>query len=173
MNTQTEDRPKEELRRHDLIVAVIVWCLALITLIESWRLTFHIDLPSIDSNKAWLVAPGIFPLVLSGCLLLMFSVVIWTSFKEGRLDNLVSKSSIISLFNKKENKNQIIQVSLLCLYVFGFIGNFHFGISTAIYLFASMYAAKAGRWYMILIISVVFSVVVTYVFGSVMKIPLP
>lgn len=161
------------LRRHDFVLSVIVWLIALFTLIESWRLTFHLDLPGVEADKAWLVSPGILPLALSAGLLLMFSVVIWVSLKEGEFQGHFSKNAILAAVLEKDNLVQIAQVALLCLYVFGLLGRIHFGIASAIYLFAAMFAARAAKWYTIAGISIVFSMAVTYLFGTLMKIPLP
>ncbi len=169
----TESSNNTRLRRHDFIVSVIVWCLSLATFIESWRLTFHLSLPGVDEQKAWLVAPGIFPLVLSAGLLLMFSVLLFVSYKEGEFKGHFSVRAAQSLLNDPENLMQVVQISLLCLYVFGLLGRVHFGVASAIYLFSAMFAARAASWPILLLIAILFSALVSYVFGTLMKIPLP
>ena len=162
-----------DLRRHDLLVAIIVWCISLAILVESWYLTFHLELPGVDAERAWLVAPGIFPLALSAGLLFMFSVVIFIALKEGDFKGYFSRNQMLSFVSDRDNLIQFAQISLLCLYVFGMVGRLHFGIASAIYLSAAMFTARAAKWYWILTIAITFSVAVTFLFGSVMKIPLP
>jgi hypothetical protein len=173
-NTPFPEEPsKAELRRHDFLVALIVWCIALATLIESWHLTFGLKLPGLSPEKAWLVAPGIFPLALSAGLLLMFSVIIGVSYKEGEFKGHFTSNQFLTFLSDRDNLTQIAQISLLCLFVFGLLGRIHFPIAAALYLFSSMFVARAARWYVILPIAVIFSVAVSYLFGTVMKIPLP
>lgn len=162
-----------DLRRHDLLVAIIVWCIALATFVESWHLTFGLELPGIEADKAWLVAPGVFPLVLSAGLLIMFAIVFWVSLKEGNFDGYFSSSRLVEFLSDRESLALLTQISLLCLFVFGLLGRVHFFAAAAIYLFTSMFAARAARWYLLVVIATAFSATVTYLFGVVMKIPLP
>ena len=161
------------LRRHDFVLSLIVWCICLATFVESWRLTFLLDLPGVEEDKTWLVSPGIFPLILSGSMLIMFSYIMYISLKEGEFVGHFSKNALIAFVINRDNILQIVQVSLLLLYVFAFVGRINFTIASTLYLFTSMYASRAGKWYLILPLSLVFSLAVTYLFGTLMKIPLP
>lgn len=170
---QDPDIEKGTLRRHDLILAFMLWCVSLATLVESWRLTFHLNLPGVDASKAWLVAPGVFPLVLSASLLLMCSRVLMIALKEGKFKNHFGIDARLRFLKDHENIRQICQIILLCLYVFVLIGRVHFSVASTLYLFAAMSVAGAARWYIALIISIVFSATVTLLFGTAMKLPLP
>jgi len=172
-DTQNGQHAKGELRRHDLIIAVIIWCVSLATLIESWRLTFALKLPGVEPEQVWLVAPGLFPLALSIGLLFMFSVIIWVALKEGDFKGHFSLASALGFVNDAENIRHIVQIALLCLYVFVLLGRIHFGVASALYMFAAMLTARAATWYVTLIMSIAFATTVSYLFGSVMQIPLP
>ena len=173
-DTQKETPQKDigTLRRHDLIVSVIMWVGSLLVLLESLRLTFGISLPGIEEN-VWLVAPGFLPMILSGGLLFMFSVMIWASLKKADIEGHFSPSAFIRAITHNETVTILIQMSLLCLFVFVFLGRLHFGIAATLYLFSAMAVARAAKLWQILLISTTFAGLVTFVFGTLMKIPLP
>ncbi len=160
------------LRRHDLIVSSILWVVSVLVLLDSLRMTFGITLPGVEEN-VWLVAPGFLPMILSGGLVLMFSGLIWLSVRQGELKGHFSSSAILRAITDREMVIKLIQMSLLCLFVFVLLGRLHFGLAAALYLFAAMMVARAAKLWQIALISVMFSGAITYVFGSLMKIPLP
>ena len=169
---ETPQKDIGTLRRHDLIVSVILWGGSLLVLLESLRMTFGISLPGIE-GKVWLVAPGFLPMVLSGGLLFMFSAMILVSLKKGDIKGHFSSSAFVQAITHKETVTILIQMSLLCLFVFVFLGRLHFGIAATLYLISAMAAARAAKLWQILLISTIFAGLVTFVFGTLMKIPLP
>lgn len=160
------------LRRHDLVVAIVLWCVSAVVFLDSFRLTFNIILPGVDENT-WLVAPGLLPLFFSGGLLLMCSTLIFLCIKQGEFKGHFTKMAIGSAITNPETITKILQMLLLCVFVFGLIGRLHFGVAAAIYLIAAMWLAKAAKLYQIIIISVLFAGFTTFIFGTLMKIPLP
>jgi len=170
-NTQRSEH--NALRRHDLVLSLVVWCICIATFIESWRLTFTLQLPGVEPDNAWLVAPGVFPLILSSGLLVMLSAVIFIAAKEAKFKGHFSSSNTLSSLRDPDNIRHIIQIALLCVYVFILVGRIHFGVASALYLFGSMLTSRAAKSSTVLIISIVFASAVTYLFGTLMKIPLP
>lgn len=160
------------LRRHDLIVSVILWLVSVLVLLDSLRMTFNITLPGVDEN-VWLVAPGFLPMILSGGLVVMFSFLIWLSIKQGDLKGHFTSSAFMRAITDPETVSKLIQMALLCIFVFVLLRRLHFGVASALYLFAAMSAARAAKLWQIGLISIVFAAAVTYVFGTLMKIPLP
>lgn len=160
------------LRRNDLIVAGVMWLISLATLFESVRMTFDLSLPGV-TTKPWMVAPGLLPLFFSSMLLVMLTSLIWTSLREGEFKGHFSKSQLLTKFADRARIAKFAQILLLCIYVFVGLGNVHFSIATGLYLIGAMLIAKAAKFYQIVIISVLFTTSTTYLFGSLMKIPLP
>lgn len=175
MTLKTHDKTAQDtgtLRRHDLIVSGLLWLISLFVFFDSFRMTFGITLPGVEIN-IWRVAPGFLPLLFSGGLLIMLSSIIWISFREGDFKGHFSKSNLIKSIKDREIFTRVLQMLLLCLFVFGLIGRLHFGLAAAIYLFLAMMIANAAKLYQIALISVLFSAAITYIFGTLMKIPLP
>lgn len=160
------------LRRHDLIVSIVLWVVSVFVLLDSLRMTFNIVLPGVDKN-IWLVAPGFLPMILSGGLVAMFSALIWLSLKQGDLKGHFSSSAFMRAAADPETVSKLIQMALLCIFVFVLLRRLHFGVASALYLFAAMSASRAAKLWQIGIISILFAGIITYVFGTLMKIPLP
>ncbi len=171
--TDTQDtKDLSKLRRHDLVVSCILWVVSLIFLLESIGLTFDIDLPGIEKN-AWLVAPGFMPMFFSGGLLFLFSILIGISIKDGQFaGHFTPKALKIAAFDR-DTLETAAHMVLLCIYVFGLVGRVQFGVASALYLFAAMSLARAAKLYQIGLISVIFSAAITYIFGSLIRLPLP
>ncbi len=153
-------------------MAAILWVVCLAVFADSFRMTFDITLPGVDA-KAWLVAPGLIPLFLSGGLLLMLSAVMAVALRAGALRALTSGGSPLALLRNEETFKGILQVALLCVFVFVLLGRVHFGLASALYLFCAMYVAAAGHLLTIGAIALVTSAAITVVFGELMNIPLP
>lgn len=160
------------LRRHDLIVSSLLWVVSVLVLLDSLRMTFNVSLPGVDKN-VWLVAPGFLPMILSGGLVMMFSFLIWLSIRQGDLKGHFSSSAFMRSVTNPETVGKLIQMALLCIFVFVLLRRLHFGAASALYLFAAMSAARAAKFWQIGIISILFAAMITYVFGTLMKIPLP
>ena len=179
MTSASPDSPDEDtgedigaLRRHDLIVSTVLWGVSVLVLLGSLRMTFGITLPGVEEN-VWLVAPGFLPMILSGGLVFMFSVLIGLSVRQGELKGHFSSSAILRAITDRETVTKLIQMALLCIFVFVFLGRLHFGLAAALYLFAAMMVAQAAKLWQTALISVIFAGAITYVFGTLMKIPLP
>ena len=175
MADKQEDNADENIgkfRRHDLIVSIILWAICFVVFLESIRMTFGISLPGIEDN-VWLVAPGFFPMILSAGLLLMASALLGVGLKQGDLKGHFSFLAIKQAVANREKASTLIQMALLCLFVFGLLGRVHFGVAAALYLFCAMAVAGAAKLWQIILISLLFAGGVTFLFGTLMKIPLP
>lgn len=170
--TEKQDNTHQSFRRHDFVVAALFWLISAFIFVDSIRLTFDITLPGIETN-VWLVAPGLLPLFFSGGLLLMFTWLLFVSAREGAFRGHFTGSALRSGIANRETLSKLIQMLLLVIYVFGLLGRVHFGIASGLYLIAAMLVARAARPLTVIIISVVFSGLITFVFGTLMKIPLP
>lgn len=161
----------ESKRRGDLLVAIALLLICIAVFIDSIRMTFFVDLPGVAMN-AWLVSPGIVPLVLSTGLLVMISAIIIFSLRANALESLLS-SGISTFFRDEEVAKTILQIALLCVFVFVLLGRVHFGVASTLYLFGAMYVASAGSLFTIGVISLVFSTAIVNLFSYLINIPLP
>lgn len=155
-----------------LLVAAVLWILSLIILVLSWDLTFQFE-PLGGGELTWLVAPGFLPLLLSGGLLLMLTAALAISIYKRRALSSAQRANLVESVLSREAVTTLLHMVLLCLFVFVLLGRVHFGAAAAIYLIAAMLLARAAKPYIIVLISVSFAGAVTWVFGTLMKIPLP
>lgn len=170
-----EKEVEKETEKHgyDIIVASCLWLLTLGFCVESVRLSFFIDIPSGDESN-WLIAPGMMPLLLSSGLLIMLTTVIIYSYRNRRLYNNDNLNSLIKKWvADSENKQKLAQAILLIIFIFAMVGRMHFGIAVGLYLFSAMALARAGKLYWLAITALLFASAITFIFGNIMKIPLP
>ncbi len=171
MEERREDQDKKELRKKDLLLSLVLLGVSIWMWIESLKMIF-VDLPGVK-DVGWFVAPGVFPLILSSGLIVMSLIILWIAIRESggikREDwkkwgkYLVSDDFLITL----------LEAALLLFYIFFLLKRIRFSVATTIYLFLSMLIVRATSWYKIALISVAVSLGVTYLFGSLFKIPLP
>jgi len=157
--------PSKGLTRQDAVLAAILAVLSGLIFVESWTLTFGIELPGIEEN-AWRVAPGLLPLILSAGLMFMLcglSLVAFNNSRKHQRQAWLNTDLYLTLGH----------VALLCIYVFGLIGLLPFSVASALYLISAMSLARAASWPIILGLSTGFSLTVSLVFGRLMNIPLP
>jgi len=133
---------------------------------------FFTDLPGVKLH-GWFVAPGFLPLILSVGLIVMSLIILSIALRESDKIRFPGWGKVLSLFKSKDKLIMVAEIGLLLLYAFVLIGNIHFTLATFIYLFLAMSMVRAASWYKILIISGVVSIAITYVFGNLLKVPLP
>lgn len=168
-----EDNDEADRLGYDILLASCLWLLTLLFFIESIRLTFFVDVPAAQESD-WLTAPGMMPLLLSGGLLLMLSAIIVHSYRSSKKYNGSNRFGLVKKWiSNKQNKHKAAQALLLIIFIFVLVGNIHFGIAVGLYLFSAMALARAGKLYWIAIIAIVFAAIITTIFGTLMKIPLP
>ncbi len=166
-----ENQDKKELRKKDLLASLVLLGVSIWAWVESLKMIF-VDLPGVK-KVGWFVAPGVFPLIVSSGLIITSLIILKIAIKESggikREDwkrwgkYLASSDFLISL----------LEAALLLFYIFFLLKRIHFSIATVIYLILSMLVVKATAWYKIVLISVVVSLGVTFLFGNLFKLPLP
>ncbi len=145
---------KTNLRRLDFRTGILLSILAVGII---WEATSY---PMSDSyggvQNVWYVSPALFPLLVGGLLLLLSIVLIGNAIRElGWPEILRSKAGGDSWLNER-NQRFLAIVSLIATYVYAFIPNVDFYISTALFLFAFITAFYLERYEPLVISSVAF-----------------
>lgn len=126
-----------------------------------------------------LAAPGLFPTIVSVIILSLGLILAGKDlprnlggYKLTRPDWLRLKGNAIKIISDNENLKALLALAVISLYVF-FLGRIDYFLATIIFLILFMFAFKAANWYKIIIISVLFTIIVTQVFTRIFLIPLP
>ncbi|MDC7245701.1 MAG: tripartite tricarboxylate transporter TctB family protein [Sphaerochaetaceae bacterium] len=126
--------------------------------------------------KTFLDGPGFFPFVL-GLILLTLGIIMTTvGIRSGGflyLKENVKGHKMLAFFTHEETVRVLILIAMMAVYIFGLIGRMHFSVATCIYLLATMFYLRSTKWWKIIIISVVASIMISFIFQYFFKIPLP
>lgn len=159
--------------RTNVIFGLILALVSLVVAIESLRMPTYSHLDGI-----W-AAPGLLPFFLSVSLLLMGIAVMVSGLKAGN-------QKFWEYFKRKEKLTQSeregwlrlgLAVILTVFYIFVLLGRTHYVFSTAVYLFSFICCFTKGgvkqKVIKPLVIAILTSVVINYVFSKIFLIPLP
>ncbi|MEL7564573.1 MAG: tripartite tricarboxylate transporter TctB family protein [Dehalobacterium sp.] len=127
---------------------------------------FYLTAQAIPTGNITGMPPSFFPSFLAVCLGVCSAFLLGKGIK----DVLQGKKTVVS--QTKDQKTVLILLGLLILYVvlFNIIG---FIATTIIYLTCVMLLLKAGKLLKSVLISVVVTLVVYFIFGNLFNIPLP
>ncbi len=126
-------------------------------------------------NK-FLDAPGFFPLILGIIFVVLGTIMLISAVKRKALEQVqevLHKDRVVGFFKHDQFKRVMILIALMAVYIFGLIGNMHFTIATAIYLFATFLYLRSSSVIKIIIISIVTAALISAVFKNFFNIPLP
>jgi len=121
------------------------------------------------------VAPGMFPLII-GILLAILAILLIIPSLIAELTNKILANQLIAFTRKwKANLNSkklIGTIIMLAAYIVSF-NYFNYVISTAAFLLLMMFIFKATSITRVVIVSLAATGVVTYLFGTIFRLPLP
>jgi len=163
---------KEPLRSADLLTGIIFSVLGVYVCFKSIGM-FYVENIRMQEGAAWYNSPGLFPLVIGAGFTLLSVLLILNSIKEKGSLGILRWSRIKGLFKDNRFIRGVLVVLILGFYVFFLLDRFPFFMSTFIFLITCMSVFKAEKWYKIIIYSFVFAWMITYIFGTVVKIPMP
>lgn len=151
------------------------FCLALISLIAAIE---SIKMPTYARLEGLYAAPGLVPLILAVSLLLMGISVLINGIKNGGLKNFSLRSQ--EKPSEEEvagNKRLLLTLVIISVYTFLLLTRVHYILATGLFLFGFLFAFRDGdlkrRTLLPLIIAIIGSVGIYYVFDSLFMIPLP
>lgn len=127
-----------------------------------------IDSLNMKVYNTFLDAPGFFPTIIGGVLVVLGAVLAFIGFKLGGAKELkeVLNAQFIKEFVASDSTVRVlILVAFMVWYIWILLGRLHFIDATTIYLFVTfMYLKATKNWAVSLIIAVAVSVAVYYAF---------
>lgn len=189
---------KSTLRRVDLVFSIVLIILSAFVFINSISIFFNPfgrDFEDVQpeaikqSIVQWYKSPALFPMLLAVVLLLLALMLFANAKKEGARFDFIKREKLTRFLQNKELSAFIIIATLLITYVFALLPlcrrylnlfprfqGFPFMIGTFIFMsvFMIIFNEKTQKKIVTsLLIAGCASVIITYVFGNMVLIPLP
>ena len=127
--------------------------------------------------NTFLDAPGFFPAIVGGVILILGAIQTYIALRLGGLKELkevMNGGSLKALLTDEGTIRVLILIAMMVVYIWGFLGRVHFIIATSIYLTANFLYLKALKhWWISIVIAVATSVIVYYAFKFGFAITMP
>lgn len=152
----------------DFISSAVIFILSLYVLFEGYNIFTK-------SGKLLYLSPALIPLML-GTILLVLSIVLFTgSLKEGGLQARAAELKAWSGEVKADpnTMRMLVGVVLMGLYTFVLLGMLPFWLATFLFMLLLMYFLEAGSIVKIVVISVLVTGLVIFLFQVCFRVPLP
>jgi hypothetical protein len=169
---EQDKREREKLANADVLSSVILFALAVYTVISGLRMILFEE----TGTKVWYYSPGLYP-VFVGSVLGILSVMMF--IKKYRAGGRINIKRVLGGKFRISFKSPVIRlciaIGLLVVYVFVLIGRLPFIASTFIYLSATMVVFRQNKmaiWKLLLISACVATAIYAF-FHYVAAIPLP
>ena len=126
------------------------------------------DAMSMKIYNTFLDAPGFFPAIVGGVIIVLGAILAFIGYKLGGLTELkeVLNGVFLKQFITSDGTVRVlILIAIMVVYIWGLLGRMHFIIATSIYLIANFLYLKAlKQWWLSIIIAVAMSAIVYYAF---------
>ena len=126
------------------------------------------DAMSMKIYNTFLDAPGFFPAIVGGVIIVLGAILAFIGYKLGGLAELkeVLNGAFLKQFITSDGTVRVlILIAIMVVYIWGLLGRMHFIIATSIYLIANFLYLKAlKQWWLSIIIAVAMSAIVYYAF---------
>ena len=126
------------------------------------------DAMSMKIYNTFLDAPGFFPAIVGGVIIVLGAILAFIGYKLGGLTELkeVLNGAFLKQFITSDGTVRVlILIAIMVIYIWGLLGRMHFIIATSIYLIANFRYLKAlKQWWLSIIIAVAMSAIVYYAF---------
>jgi hypothetical protein len=113
-------------------------------------------------------APGFFPTIVGGVIILLGGLLAFTGAKLGGLremKEICNGAFLKAFFTGDSTVRVVILVAMMAVYIYILLGRMHFIIATSIYLIANfLYLRATKHWWLSIIIAVAMSTIVYYAF---------
>lgn len=155
-------------RMKDFLSSIVIFFVALFVIVESYKIY-------VKAGKLFYLSPALIPMMLGVMLMILSLLLFATSLKDG---GVAARNAEIKAFLKsvKEDPNSVrmlIGVVLMALYTFVLMEFLPFWLATFLFMLILMYFLEAGSLVKIMVISVVFTAVVIFLFQICFRVPLP
>lgn len=130
-----------------------------------------------ERPRGWLSAPGLLPLLLSGMLIVMFSVIAGRAVRRGALEEIgriTRPHSLGGWFREERRRRVILAAGVIALYYFGLLGFLPFEAATVLFFLIIFSIFWAGAsWARRLVVSIGLTVAFAAGFRGFFRIILP
>ena len=113
-------------------------------------------------------APGFFPTIVGGVIILLGGLLAFTGAKLGGLremKEICNGAFLKAFFTGDSTVRVVILVAMMAVYIYILLGRMHFIIATSIYLIANfLYLRATKHWWLSILIAVAMSTIVYYAF---------
>ncbi len=158
------------MRKTDLVFGTFLFIVSAYFFYES--LLMHQDiLPS--TSKGAYTSPGVLPGVVSVIIMVLSLSLVISAWRSGARVKKIDLLNTIRVLKEKQSLRIILISFIFVIYIFGLIGNIPFYWATFIYIFVFMFLFQAGRFISMVLTAGVTSYLITYIFGTLINIPLP
>ena len=127
-----------------------------------------VDALNMKIYNTFLDAPGFFPAIVGGVIILLGGLLAFIGFKLGgvaELKEVLTGTFLKQFITSDGTVRVLILIAMMIVYIWGLLGRMHFIIATSIYLIANFLYLKATKqWWLSIIIAVVMSAAVYYAF---------
>ena len=158
---------KKKLRSADILTSIIFIIISLYILI------FSINLMLKNPDRRFYISAGFTPLLLSIFFILVSLNIMYNGIKDGGTLSVFSANNIISGIKSKTGLNIIFILFWIGFYIFILLNVFPYIISTFVFLIGFFIKYHKGSIIFDSLLALFISIAVTYVFGSIVNIPLP
>ncbi|MBO7709811.1 MAG: tripartite tricarboxylate transporter TctB family protein [Lachnospiraceae bacterium] len=126
------------------------------------------DAMSMKIYNTFLDAPGFFPAIVGGVIVILGAILAYIGYRLGGLTELkeVLNGAFLKQFITSDGTVRVlILIAMMVVYIWVLLGRMHFIIATSIYLIANFLYLKAMKqWWISIIIAVAMSAIVYYAF---------
>ena len=150
---------KERNAAKDFVSGIVIVLLGIFILVDALHMKIY---------NTFLDAPGFFPAIVGGVIIVLGAVLAFIGFKLGgarELKEVLSGPYLKKFITGDATVRVLILIAMMVIYIWGLLGRIHFIIATSIYLIANFLYLKATKyWWLSIIIAVAMSAIVYYAF---------
>ena len=148
---------KERNAAKDFASGIVIVLLGIFILVDALHMKIY---------NTFLDAPGFFPAIVGGVIIVLGAVLAFIGFKLGgarELKEVLSGPYLKKFITGDATVRVLILIAMMVIYIWGLLGRIHFIIATSIYLIANFLYLKATKyWWLSIIIAVAMSAIVYY-----------
>ena len=159
----------KKLRSADILSSIVLIIIGVAVCINSARLI--LDNP--DTQHRFYVSAGLVPLIFGILLIITSTTVLINGIKDGGNIKIFSPGHIWKAIRSEAGLTTIFIYAWIGIYIFVFLRILPYFISTLLFMVIFMMKFYSKHPVAVLVISVLVSGITTYIFGSVVNIPLP
>lgn len=152
----------------DFISSIVILLLSVFVLAESRGIY-------VKAGKTLYLSPALIPLMLGTILLVLSVVLMLESLKEGGIAARAAegKQWMKAIKEDPNSLRMLIGLVLMGIYTFVLLGMLPFWLATFLFMFLLMYFLEAGSLVKIVVISIVVTALIIFLFQVCFRVPLP